>query len=104
MMEGGINMKKKIALSILLGITLIIVLTGCVPGDGEATPKDPAGFFWGIWHGWIAPISLIIGLFQDNVRVYEKINTGWWYDLGFYMAVISGIGGLSLSRKKRSEI
>ena len=43
-------------------------------------------------------------LFQDNVRVYEKINTGWWYDLGFYMAVISGIGGLSLSRKKRSEI
>ncbi len=29
--------------------------------------------------------------------------TGWWYDLGFYIAVISGFGGLSLSRKKSSK-
>ena len=96
-------MKKKIVLSIVLGTALLVILTGCVPGDGAATSNNPAGFFWGVWHGWIAPISLIIGLFQDNVRVYEVANSGWWYDLGFYMAVISGIGGLSLTRKKRSD-
>jgi len=30
-------------------------------------------------------------------------NSGWWYDLGFYMAIISGFGGIALSRKARKE-
>ncbi len=71
-----------------------------MPGDGTHTPEKPAGFLWGIWHGWIAPVSLIIGLFKKNVRIYEVMNKGWWYDLGFYMAVISGFGGLNLVRRK----
>ena len=45
-------------------------------------------------------LSLVLGLFRDHIRVYEVANTGWWYDLGFYAAVISGFGGLSLVRKK----
>ncbi|HPO56854.1 MAG TPA: hypothetical protein PKY46_12700 [Ignavibacteriaceae bacterium] len=78
-----------------------VLLSGCLPGDGSYTQENTAGFFWGIWHGWIAPISLIIGLFQDGVRIYEVNNSGWWYDFGFYMAIISGFGGLSLFRKER---
>lgn len=95
-------MKKKV-LRLSLIITLILLLmTGCVPGDGTSTPADPAGFFWGIWHGWLAPISLIIGLFNNNIRLYEVYNTGWWYDFGFYIAIISGFGSLSLFRRKHS--
>ncbi|AUS98667.1 hypothetical protein CDQ84_06065 [Clostridium thermosuccinogenes] len=81
---------------------MLMALSGCVPGDGTNTANDPAGFFWGIWHGWIAPISLILGLFDKNIRLYETANSGWWYDFGFYIAVISGFGGLSLFRKKNS--
>jgi hypothetical protein len=95
-------MKKN---SLRLGIVLTLVMllmTGCVPGDGAYTAASPAGFFWGIWHGWIAPVSLIIGLFDKNIRVYEVYNTGWWYDFGFYIAIISGFGSLSLFRKKKS--
>ena len=80
-----------------------LLLTACIPGDGKATPDKPAGFFWGVWHGWIAPISLIGGLFNKSLRVYETHNTGWWYDLGFYMAIISGFGGLSLARRSKSK-
>ncbi|RAP75929.1 hypothetical protein [Paenibacillus montanisoli] len=80
----------------------LLMLTGCVPGDGTNTVQNPAGFFWGIWHGWVAPISLIIGLFKDSIRIYETHNTGWWYDLGFYLAVISGFGSLSFRRKSKS--
>lgn len=54
----------------------------------------------GIWHGWIAPLSLIVGLFNSAIRVYEPYNTGWWYDFGFYMAVIAGFGGLALVRRR----
>lgn len=95
-------MVRKISCIILLAAGLLVFMTGCIPGDGTYTSSDPAGFFWGIWHGWIAPISLIIGLFDQNIRVYETMNSGWWYDLGFYIAIISGFGGLSLTRKKKN--
>jgi len=86
---------------LILGVIFVcLFLSGCIPGDGKHTEENPAGFFWGIWHGWIAPISLIIGIFRDGIRVYETANTGLWYDFGFYMAIISGFGGLSLARKK----
>jgi hypothetical protein len=99
-------MKKqsKYALFILIVIGCGILLTGCIPGDGTNTANNPAGFFWGVWHGWIAPISLIGSLFNPKLRVYEVMNAGWWYDFGFYIAIIGGFGGLSLSRdKKRSK-
>jgi len=80
-----------------------LLLAGCFPGTGRHTAGEPAGFFTGIWHGWIAPLSLIVGVFSDNVTLYETNNTGWWYGLGFYMAVISGFGGLALSRKSKKN-
>jgi hypothetical protein len=96
-------MMKKVSIIALITTLMLITMTGCIPGDGSYTMAHPAGFFWGIWHGWIAPISLIIGLFDHNIRIYETINTGWWYDLGFYAAIISGFGGLSLSRNRKKK-
>ena len=94
-------MKKVLLIALML--VLVVLLAGCVPGDGSIQPARPAGFLWGIWHGWLAPISLIIGLFNKSIRVYETVNTGWWYDFGFYIAIISGFGGISLSRRKCSK-
>lgn len=68
------------------------------PGDGSYTSNNPAGLLSGIWHGWIAPLSLIFSIFNKSISIYETINTGFWYDFGFYMAVISGFGGLLLYR------
>jgi len=96
-------MRKRIFVLSIIVASILLTLTGCVPGDGTYTSAKPAGFFWGIWHGWIAPISLILGLFKKNIRVYEIVNIGWWYDFGFYVAIISGFGGLSLFRKKSSN-
>jgi len=86
---------------ILLGTA--IVIAGCMPGSGSADVQHPAGFFMGIWHGWIAPVSLIGGLFDPSIRVYESVNTGWWYDFGFYIALLGGFGGISLFRKNKTE-
>lgn len=94
-------MKNRKIIWIIFSIFVLLALTGCIPGDGTSSTTNTAGFFWGIWHGWIAPISLIISLFDKNITIYEVFNTGFWYDLGFYMAIISGFGGISLARKKK---
>lgn len=96
---GTKNFKFVVLIFVLF---ILLSLAGCVPGDGTYTVQHPAGFFWGIWHGWIAPISLILGLFDKNIRIYEPINTGWFYDLGFYISITAGFGSLSLFRKKKS--
>ncbi len=87
-----------LTMTVLAGIPL--VLTGCVPGDGVSTASSQAGFFSGVWHGWIAPFSLIYQLFDKDISIYETNNIGFWYDFGFYIAVISGFGSIALSRKK----
>ena len=93
-------MGKKIVLGVLC-LFLLLVFTGCMPGDGKATSEHPAGFFAGIWHGWLAPVSLVVRLIKPEIRIYEIFNTGWWYDFGYYIAVISGLGGLSMRRARR---
>lgn len=90
-------------LLLLAALALVGIFTSCLPGDARFEETRPAGFFMGIWHGWVAPISLIGGLFQPEIRIYEVANTGWWYDFGFYIAIISGFGGISLVRKKTTS-
>lgn len=80
-------------------LLLSVFLTGCMPNITNYPPEDPAGFFSGIWHGWIAPFSLFFSFFGDG-GIYAVNNTGFPYDFGFYIAIVSGFGGLSFSRKK----
>ena len=94
--------RKHIWLGVLC-ISFALVCTGCFPGTGSHTQTNTAGLFSGIWHGWIAPISLVMGLFDKNIHIYEVMNSGWWYDFGFYIAIISGFGGLSFRRRKRKN-
>ncbi|HQB98911.1 MAG TPA: hypothetical protein PKZ46_08225 [Candidatus Cloacimonadota bacterium] len=92
---------KRISISLLL--VVILVLSACAGSDQFKEEGKRANIAHGIWHGWIAPLSLVFSIFSDEIRMYEPNNTGWSYDLGFYMAVIGGFGGLALSRKKKKD-
>lgn len=94
-------MKTKLGILLVIILLMSITLTGCLPGDGKRTETKPGNFLTGIWHGWVAPLSIIVGIFDKDIRVYEVHNTGWWYDFGFYIAIISGFGSLSLVRRKK---
>lgn len=87
---------------IIVSVCIVLAMTSCLPGGGQYNPAVPAGFFSGVWHGWTAPVSLVLGIFYDSFRIYEPYNTGWWYDFGFYISIISGFGGIQLFRKKKS--
>lgn len=90
-------------LTIIVLLLTLLLLASCAAGNSGHNENYRAGFFRGIWHGWIAPVSLIWHFFNPNVRIYEVHNTGWAYDFGFYIAVIAGFGGLSLSRRKKCK-
>ena len=87
---------------------LLLTLTSCAPGPNvqqgvAAQGGDIAGFWLGLWHGVIAPITFVISLFNDNMNVYEIHNNGNWYNLGFVLGagVLLGSGGAGSRGRKR---
>lgn len=85
-------------------ITVIILLASCAAGDDQFTAESPADFWYGLWHGVISIISMIIHIFNSEVSVYEINNTGGWYDFGFLLGVICVWGGGShMSCKSSAE-
>ncbi len=53
----------------------------------------PAGFWAGLWHGLICPLTFVVSLFNPNVRIYEAHNCGLLYDFGFLVGASSALGG-----------
>jgi len=87
---------------IVIVLVLSTLLLGCFAGTKDVGDK-PAGLFLGIWHGWIAPLSLILEIFSSDIRIYEVNNRGFLYDIGFYISIIAGFGSISLFRKKKNR-
>jgi hypothetical protein len=81
-------------------ILLILLLSGCAAGDTQFTQETPADFWYGLWHGIISIIALIIHVFNDSFAVYEVNNTGGWYDFGFLLGIVCIWGGSSHARCK----
>jgi hypothetical protein len=73
------------------GIVTLLCFAAIWSGCGFARVEsswspDPPGFFIGIWHGLLAPYTLVIRFFLD-VHMYALPNSGWFYDLGFLLGV-----------------
>ncbi|MEA4859206.1 MAG: hypothetical protein VB127_01870 [Sphaerochaeta sp.] len=88
---------------ILLLVLLPLLLCSSCLAVASPAGGNPAGFLLGIWHGWIAPIALIARLFNPIYRIYAVNNTGWWYEFGFYIALVGGFGSLALFRRKNGD-
>jgi hypothetical protein len=72
-------------------VSMLLVIS-CAAIQPPGIPHIGAPGFWkGLWQGFIAPITFIISLFSDSIRIYAFPNAGKWYDLGFML----GIGGFS---------
>ncbi len=101
-------MKK--VLAVTLSTILLLTLTGCAPGEKVevTTPKSSiqltmpgpnpeedkpddngrvADVALGLWHGLIAPVTLIMSFFNPAIQMYEVHNNGNEYNLGFLVGV-----------------
>jgi hypothetical protein len=85
---------------ILLAVTLVACTATQTPG---ASMSGTPGFLLGLWHGVIAPITFIVSLFTDAVRVYAVPNLGRWYDFGFMLGIGGFSGGLFAGSRRRTR-
>ncbi|MEN6560271.1 MAG: hypothetical protein ABFD52_05820 [Acidobacteriota bacterium] len=97
-------MRRSIILVAILVAALL--LAGCAPGpnSAEKTPNaggKTAGFFYGLWHGFISPVTFVISVFSRHVRLYEVHNNGTWYNFGFVLGAGLFLSGGILGRKKK---
>jgi hypothetical protein len=115
-------MKKFLVVSLLM--LFPILMAACGPGSSVevTTPNatmqlrapgpnpminqpDAAGLVAragaGLWHGIIAPVTLVISFFNSDVRMYEVHNAGSEYDLGFLLGLTLVIALLSLFARMR---
>jgi len=86
--------------AMLLGVLslMLLVMVGCAAGPNilahtPASDGSVAGFWLGLWHGIISPITFIISLFSNNVHMYEVHNNGGWYNFGFVLGAGILFGG-----------
>ncbi len=83
-------MKSNIAFVAL--ILLLLFAGGCADvnfaeDNLELCARGLSGFWWGLWHGIIAPFSFIGSLFDPDIAVYDVCNVGGWYDFGFCLGI-----------------
>ena len=82
-------------LSVLL---LLLLMSGCAPGPngmkGTPTGGDKvAGFWQGLWQGFIAPFVFLVSLFKPDLNIYEIHNNGPWYNFGYIFGFMALCGG-----------
>lgn len=92
--------KKLLFLTVFL-LFVLFVFSSCaeVQQVQACATGHTYGFFGGLWHGIIAPVSFVGSLFSDHIAVWAVNNKGGWYSFGFLIGVGSlGFGGSRASR------
>lgn len=94
-------------------VLALIALVGCTASSYDpiraSEGQEEASFFRGLWHGMIAPIAFIISIFNSEVSIYEAVNNGFLYNLGFIIGLSMSFGGSggaagrARKRKKREQ-
>ena len=87
-------------------LVVVAAVAGCAAGPNPAVNSagadgDIAGFWLGLWHGFIAFFTFIISLFSDKVHIYEVHNNGGWYNFGFVLGAGILFGGGSGASPRR---
>lgn len=95
---------KKIAVLVLICLLAAMLVSGCAQSNQQqdtAGSSGVAGFWPGLWHGLILPVTFITSLFDESVGIYEIHNNGNWYNFGFVLGTWFVFGSILASSKGR---
>jgi hypothetical protein len=80
----------------------MLLLAGCAAtANPAAGGSDSAGFWLGLWQGFIAPIAFLVSLFNHAVGIYEVHNNGAWYDFGYIVGLTIFFSGGTAGARTR---
>jgi hypothetical protein len=84
----------------------LLLVAGCAPAINEqvhtAGPDGvTAGFWRGVWHGIILPVTFVVSLVSEKVGIYEAHNSGGWYNLGFVVGACCFHGSAAANGARR---
>jgi hypothetical protein len=87
----------------LMLMALMVTLMACAATQVSPVERSGPGFWLGLWHGVIAPITFIISLFANGLRIYAYPNAGLWYDFGFMLGIGGFSGGIFAGSRRRKK-
>jgi hypothetical protein len=87
----------------LIFLVVLFLFSACaeVANIEDCVTAEPYGFFFGLWHGVIAPVSFVLSVFFEDIAMYAVNNTGGWYDFGFVIGAGILFGGGGKASKRR---
>ncbi len=90
----------------LLALLLLLVLAACAPGPNQmknttGERQTVAGFWLGLWQGFIAPFVVVVSLFVPDLNIYEVHNNGAWYNAGYLFGLMCIFGGGGNKARRR---
>ena len=89
---------KSALVSLICVLSLAVFLAGCAPTANQFlrtpdTHNTVAGFWLGLWQGFIAPFVFVVSLFIPDLNIYEVHNNGAWYNFGYLFGLMCFFGG-----------
>jgi len=92
---------------LLLALLVLNLLAGCAPGRNQfkgttGEQGSIAGFWLGLWQGFIAPFVSVASLFKADLSIYEVHNNGTWYNFGYLFGLACFFGGSGSRAARRS--
>jgi hypothetical protein len=103
--QQGFSMSRHNARNVFIAaMVLALGVAGCMPGPNplKGTPigeGHAAGFWLGLWHGVLGPVTFVMSLFKEGTGFYEVHNNGGWYNAGFLLGLAMVLGGRSFQGK-----
>ncbi len=99
--------------SALAVIALCLCLGACAAGSTDAHAAAAGGdisqFFLGLWHGIIAPITLVVEIINKLAPSllpwrphFFETGAGVAYDVGFFLTVTGSLHGLLYAIRRRA--
>jgi hypothetical protein len=86
------RVRPRPALIVVISTALLLASCATQPPPISLFSYEPPGFFSGLLHGFLIVFSLIGSLFT-KYRVYAYPNSGFFYDLGFFLGAAAFLGG-----------
>jgi hypothetical protein len=94
-------MKRELSAAFL--VCVMVTLSGCAKHYASGVGNDPYGFLFGIWHGVVWPLAVVVNLvswalsivgisFLREIELIGRPNTGFWYYVGFALGLLAWTG------------